>query len=611
MPAKMKVLLLQLPIQTHDFFFSNENIPLASAYLQAIALEEGVAADLLPSHLMRYGSDQAILKFIVDARPDLVGMSLYMWNIERSLFLAEEVKRHLPECRIVVGGPEVTPGNNFLLLRTAIDARIVGEGEDAWRCLLRTFPKIPRFPDLVLPGKGMAPRSARSEVSRSAFGVPSSPYLSGLLDSQLQGVLWLETVRGCPYRCAYCYYHKRSSKLRTFPLERILKEVRKAWEQGLREIVFLDPCFIRRPNIERLLDGIAGINRDRRLKLHAESTVEGIGEAIAGKMAKAGFVEIEAGVQSIHQGTLRGIHRRFDPQGFLDGFRFLQKHGIKVMVDLIAGLPGDTLADICSGIDWVMDEEAYDYLMLYPLSLMPSTELKERADELGLSSMPFPPYLLTRGPELEAREMSRAFRYYEECMEEDISPLEMPLALGRNDGASGDLHGLIHSVKWHTRGEVKNLEWIGDQTAYALTISMTREVLREFRLWMPRLQDYLEQNPFSLLSVEVPFDAAAGEMDPVWRLTRDRNHPADRDYTVTHTPYRSLFLFSRKRGLAWKWPDPRESLPLELHDGQKLDSRPVCLVASHDKTVPAWFVDFIESRYAALPEIRLWQAPED
>ena len=58
----MKVLLLQLPIQTHDFFFSNENIPLAPAYLQIIASDLGVDAELLPSHLMRYGSDQAILR---------------------------------------------------------------------------------------------------------------------------------------------------------------------------------------------------------------------------------------------------------------------------------------------------------------------------------------------------------------------------------------------------------------------------------------------------------------------------------------------------------------------------------------------------------------------
>jgi hypothetical protein len=67
-----------------------------------------------------------------------------------------------------------------------------------------------------------------------------------------------------------------------------------------------------------------------------------------------------------------------------------------------------------------IEREAYDYLMLYPLSLMASTELKERAEALGLVAMPYPPYLLTRGPGFTAQEMHRAFYYYEACMEEDI-----------------------------------------------------------------------------------------------------------------------------------------------------------------------------------------------
>lgn len=605
----MKVLLLQLPIQTHDFFFSNENIPLASAYLQAIASEEGVEADLLPAHLMRYGSDQAILKFIVDTGPGLVGMSCYLWNIERSQFLAGEIKRRLPECTVVVGGPEITPGN-LLPRHGAVDIGVVGEGEEGWRCILRSFPEVPRVPGIVLPGKGRGGQSGRNEVSRPPLGSRPSPYLQGFLDSQLQRVLWLETVRGCPYRCAYCYYHKRFSRLRAFPLERTLNEVRRAWEQDLKEIVFLDPCFIRRPDIETLLDGIAGINRDGRLELHAESTVEGVDERLAEKMGRAGFVEIEAGVQSVNQRTLRRIHRSFDPRRFLDGFHSLQRRGIEVMVDLIAGLPGDSLGDIRRGIDWVIDREAYDYLMLYPLSLMPSTELKERSDEFGLSSMPFPPYLFTRGPGLEAQEICLAFRYYEERMEEDVSPLEMPIVLDAESGVSGRLQGLVHSIDWRTAGDVKGFEAIGGRTAYALTISMSGEVLRETGLWVPYLKDYLEQNPFSLLSVEVPFDASPNEIEPLWRLARKRNHPADRDYTVTHTPYRSLFLFSRKKGLAWKWPDPREFFPLDLHDGQRVEGRPVCLVASRNKTVPPWFVDFIRTRYVTPPEIRLWETPE-
>ena len=229
-------------------------------------------------------------------------------------------------------------------------------------------------------------------------------------------------------------------------------------------------------------------------------------------------MEIEVGLQSINQKTLRRIHRALRPEKFLEGIRSLQSHGIKATVDIIAGLPGDTLSDICKGIDWIVEEEAYDYLMLYPLSLMPSTELRQRAVELGLVAMPYPPYLLTRGPQLTAQEMCEAFHYYEESMQEDISPLEMPLSFGAESGVSSDLKGLRNQVTWHNPEEVRVFAQTGDRATYAITISMTREVLKMTELWVRVLKDYLEQNPFTLLSVEVPPEVFLEELDPLWRL---------------------------------------------------------------------------------------------
>jgi hypothetical protein len=85
----------------------------------------------------------------------------------------------------------------------------------------------------------------------------------------------------------------------------------------------------------------------------------------------------------------------------------------------------------------------------------------------------------------------------------------------------------------------------------------------------------------------------------------------DRDYTVSHTPYRSFLIFSRHQGLLWKWPDPRESFPLSLPDGQKIPSRPVCLVKVSEKNLPGWFLNHMGQRYDPLPEIKIWLAPEN
>lgn len=607
----MKISLLQLPIQGHDFFFSNENIPLAAAYLKTVAAQQNIDVQLVPRQVMSYGSDQTILRFLVDARPVLVGMSCYQWNLERSLFLARQLKRELPLCTIVLGGPEITPDNDFLLQHGDFDIGVVGEGEPVWEPLLQSFPRIPKLPGLLLKNKDGQWHFTGTNTSRVSLRHLPSPYLSGCLDQHVEKVLWLETVRGCVHRCAYCYYHKQSPRLRLFPQEHILSEVRRATDHGIKEIVFLDPCFAKRPRLGTLLDRLAADNSAGGMGFHAECNAEDIDAVTAKKLSLAGFTQLEVGLQSTKAGTLRLIRRRFHPQRFLEGVKHVQKGNIKVMVDLIAGLPGDTLDDVRRSIDWVLEHEAYDFLMLYPLSLLPATELRQRSRELGLSAMTHPPYFVTRSPEMDATEICQAFQYYEERTGEDICPLEMPPALDprtKDFSLPGGLHNVI---TWHTREQVQPLSFLWDRTAYAMTICFSAEVLKLPAMWVPLLRDYLEHNPFTLLSVEVPPDSFPEDLKPLWQLAEDHGHMMDRDYTVTHTPYRSFLILSRARDLIWKWPDPRDSNPLELPDGQKISCRPTCLVAAPEKTSLKWLVDHLAQRYSTLPEIRVWDPPDD
>jgi radical SAM superfamily enzyme YgiQ (UPF0313 family) len=607
----MKIILMQLPLQGSDFFYSNENIPLAAACLKAVAVGQGKDVVLLPQHLMSYGSDQAILRFLLDVKPDLVGMSCYLWNLERSLFLAQQLHRELPMCTVALGGPEITPHNEFLLSHNEFDVGVVGQGERVWDTLLQAFPHVPDIPGLLRRGeRGQWHFSGTNEKEPFVRDLPS-PYLLGCLDSHLDKILWLETVRGCVHQCAYCHYHKQFKKLEPFSLDRIEAEVRRAVEKGIEEIVFLDPCFAERPGFEKLLDLLGKVTGERKLHFHAELNAEDINPTRAEKLGKVGFSQVEVGLQSINRETLKMTHRRFRPRRFLQGVRSLQDHGIEVIVDLIAGLPGDRLQDVHKSMDWVLKHDAFDTLMLYPLSLLASTELHQRASDLGLSALLYPPYLVTRTQNLSAPEMCEAFRYYEQCMEDDVAPIEMPFALDPQASSHGRFHELITQIHWQGRDDVQPLSRLWSRTAYALTVTISREVLRQPSLWISNLREYLEHNPFSLLSIEVPADVFPEDLAPLWGLARGHSHFADRDYTVPHTPYRSFLVFSRAQGLIWKWPDPRESYSLELPDGQKVPSHPICCVATTGETIPEWFTNHMSKRYASLPEMRLWQPPED
>lgn len=610
----MKILLLQLPLQGHDFFFSHENIPLASAGLCLMALESGFDAEVMAEPYMSYGNDRSLLRYIIEFNPDVVGMSCYLWNIERSLFIAREIKRALPSCTVVLGGPEITPDNRFLLRQRDFDLGIAGEGEGTWRSLLRSnfHPEgVRKIPGVLSYHKGRGWDYSGDSPSLPNLAELPSPFLKGALQTHLKDVLWLESVRGCANRCAYCYYHKRFFGIRTFPLTRVLEEIQEARERGLKEVVFLDPCWNRHPRRGEFLSSLLEINRNRKLRLYAECEAEPIDLETARRMFEAGFVEVEIGLQTIQEETHRLIHRRFDPKRFLKGVRALQSSGIEVMIDLIAGLPGEGLKEIFDSLHWVIEQEAYDSLMLYPLSLIPSTELYQHSVPLGLKAMPHPPYLITRTPHLEAGEIHQAFIEYERCMGEDIAPLEMPISFDPQVKDDSFLKGLHPFVRWASLEEVKAFLSIEDRLPYSLTIQLSPEVLLRPEAWVPILKNYLKRNPFSLLSIEVPPETTPDQLIPLWEIVREHTHPLERDYTVPHSPYRSILVLTRFQGMIWKWPDPREWNPLLLFDGQKISLPPTLVLRTSTQKLPKAFLKWVADRYPDPPAIRLWEVPED
>lgn len=606
-----KILLLQLPLQGHDFFFSHENIPLASAGLALIAQKAGYKAELMPEPLMSYGNDRSILEFIIDFKPDVVGMSCYLWNIERSLFIAQEIKKVLPSCLLVLGGPEMTPENQFLMKHQDFDIGVVGEGEGTWESLLGSSFNSKTISGLLLPTQKKGWHFTGFSSSFIDLHQLPSPFLNGTLQGHLKEVLWVESIRGCVNRCAYCYYHKKFTGIRAFSLDRVLDEIRMARDRGMKEVVFLDPCWNRHPRRRDFLDRLLEINGDRTLKLYAECEVEEIDLKTAHRMAQSGFVELEVGLQSIKKETLHHIHRRFNSKRFLKSIQFLQSSGIEVMVDLIAGLPGEGLQDIVKSLHWVLDNEAYDSLMLYPLSLIPSTELYHLSEPFGLKAMPYPPYMVTQTSHLGAEEIRQAFIEYERCMGEDIAPLEMPVAFDDRVKDFSFLKGLTYLIRWTSLDEVKAFPSLEDRLAYSLTIQIGSEVINRSDLYGPILKNYLRRNPFSLLSIEVPEETSPHQLVPLWNLAREHSHPMERDYTVPHSPYRSILVLTKAKGTIWKWPDPREWEPLILFDGQKIPCQPICLLASPEGEIPREFRTWIGQRYVDPPGVRLWELPED
>ena len=254
--------------------------------------------------------DQGLVEEILARRPWMAGFTCYLWNIDRTLWVADRIKQTRPEVLVAVGGPEITSDNDWVLEHPAVDYAVIGEGEQTFAELLAALASQPiggKENGSVGNALAVAPPGlwARNNPVTPARRVPlrnldeiSSPYLEEILAAD-ERTMFLETVRGCVFKCKFCYYPKSYDALHFVSHEKIAANLRYARRSGVREIVLLDPTLNQRPDFADFLRLLAEHNPDRQFTFFGELRAEGIKAETARLLKQANFSEVEIGIQSL------------------------------------------------------------------------------------------------------------------------------------------------------------------------------------------------------------------------------------------------------------------------------------------------------------------------
>lgn len=401
MSGKSSLKLLQLPVPPPSYFAATGNVPLAAGTL-AVSLETaGIVPELCNVSVVNpevtdVMGDQALLDHILKEEPEFVGISLYLWNSERSLWICDQIKKRSPETKVFLGGPEVNADNPFVLENQSFDVAVTGEAEETFQKLMMAYlgkNDWENIPNALIRSKASHPRQFSSpENPDFPLTQFSSPYEKGFLSVDPKRATYLETVRGCKSQCTYCFYPKSSTNLRTLDIPETVQLIKSLKDKGAKELVFLDPTFNHRPGFEKFLDAIAEVNADGQLKMFAELRAEGVTPNLAKKLAKAGFNKIELGLQSVNEETLQRIKRYGKPEKVAEVAKMLAGEGVELLLDLIIGLPGDTPDDVERGIHFFLEHGLEEWVQAFPLSLLPGTNMRRDAEKEGILFSPFPPY---------------------------------------------------------------------------------------------------------------------------------------------------------------------------------------------------------------------------
>lgn len=431
--ARPTLRLVQLPVPPPAALAATGNVPLAAGALGVSARVHGLDArlevEVLAPEVTDELGDSLLADRVARDEPAFVGLSLYLWNVERSLHLMREIRRRSPRTKLLVGGPEVSADNPFLLGQPGFDVAVAGEAEETFARLM----------DALLTGRdphGLPGVAVRRPLGLSPFGpTPQagfplgdypSPYLEGLVPVEPHRSTYVETVRGCRSHCTFCFYPRSSSVLRLLEPEPSALLVRALKERGAREVVFLDPTFNHRPGFEPLVEALARENADRALTFFAEIRAEGLKPAQARLLARAGFTRLELGLQSVNAETLKRVKRGGSVAQVAEAARMLHDAGVELLVDLIIGLPGDRPEDVDRGVDFLLAHGLGDEAQVFPLSLLPGTAMRATAAEDGVEFDPAPPYRVRRTPLFSPEELRGTLARAEERLGRRLDEVPRP-----------------------------------------------------------------------------------------------------------------------------------------------------------------------------------------
>src|SRR3989338_8161881 len=268
----MKVVCLSINSEDNLSGVPRWEYSLAFAYLQAYYTYSMHYPETEFINLIYYESTdiEKIVMDITSRHPDILAISCYIWNINKSLLVAGRIKKNNKNVRIILGGPEFWPeSKNIFNDNPCIDIIVTGEGERIFKEILDGYHENHRaFQPNNIKGilfknsEGDVVFAGKQEYIKDLNQIPS-PYLLGIikLDRLKNRLVAIETQRGCICDCAYCNYQKSSNKIRFFDLKRIEEELKLILSNQPKQLYLMDPTF--NSNIKRAKHILRYISENR------------------------------------------------------------------------------------------------------------------------------------------------------------------------------------------------------------------------------------------------------------------------------------------------------------------------------------------------------------
>ena len=334
-----------------------------------------------------------ILEEIYKRKPDILCFSVYIWNLDYVESVAREFKKICPDTPVWVGGPEVSyEVEDFLTSHPEIDGVMIGEGEETFREVCGYYAGNRGLDDI----QGIAYRDnngIRVTESRAIMDMSRIPFCYDTMEDFSNRIIYYESSRGCPFSCSYCLSSVDKS-LRFRDTELVKKELLFFINQKVPQIKFVDRTFncnhAHAMEIWRFIkehdNGVTNFHFEISADLINEEELKLISDM------RPGLIQLEIGVQSTNEVTIKEIHRTMKLERLKEVVRAIQSGAnVHEHLDLIAGLPYEDYDSFARSFDEIYELKP-NQLQLGFLKVLKGSFMYEHAKEYGIIYHDRPPY---------------------------------------------------------------------------------------------------------------------------------------------------------------------------------------------------------------------------
>lgn len=341
-----------------------------------------------------------VVERLLADQPKIIALGVYVWNAVPSLAVVKLLKQIAPEIKVVIGGPEVSHELDRQPIVALADHVITGEGEIAFAALadrlLSGRPHLTKIIDGGMPDLTVLP----------------SPYDEYTDEDIANRVIYVEASRGCPFSCEFCL-SSLDTKVRGFPLERLLADLDRLVTRGVRQLKFVDRTFNLSPKTSHALLDFLLERQALGLFGHFEMVPDRFPEGLRQRIARFpdGAIQLEVGIQTFDPATSERISRRQDVAALETNLRFLSTQtGAHVHADLIIGLPGEDTATFAAGLDRLVIL-APDEIQIGVLKRLRGTPIDRHDAEFAVVWSEEPPYEILANRLIDFAQMQRLKRF--------------------------------------------------------------------------------------------------------------------------------------------------------------------------------------------------------